>query len=55
MEKNYKDFKLARLGDGEKFVEAVCPKCLKKLTIDLDQESIVERLEGHAQKCGIAP
>ena len=51
MEKVYKDFKLERLGDGEKFVEATCPKCLKRFTIDLDRESIVERLEVHAQKC----
>ena len=51
MEKIYKDFKLERLGDGEKFVEATCPKCRKKLTIELDRESIAERLELHAEKC----
>jgi hypothetical protein len=54
MEKFYKDFKLERLGDGEKFVEATCPKCLIKFTIDLDRESIVERLDEHLPACRAA-
>ena len=54
MEKVYKDFKLERLGDGQKFVEATCPKCLTRFTIDLDRESIIERLDEHLPVCRAA-
>lgn len=31
-----------------------CPKCLTKFTIDLDRESIIERLDEHLRVCRAA-
>jgi hypothetical protein len=54
MDDHYKQFKLERLGDGEMFVEATCHVCSVRITIDLDRESIRERLQEHADKCPVS-
>ena len=54
MEDHHKQFKLERLGDGELFVEVTCQNCRAKFTINMDCESIRERMDEHAKFCSKA-